>query len=83
MLPLSGAEQLNSSGDQDTLPISSATSAYSRLLSPGPSKWYSFILLPWDGGMNRFHKPASRALRLSSSTTGMVFQRSPSSTSAS
>ena len=36
MLPVSGAEQLNTSEAKPTRPISSAQSAYSRLLRPGP-----------------------------------------------
>ena len=37
MLPVSGAEQLNTSADQRMRPISSAHSAYSRLVSCSPS----------------------------------------------
>ena len=38
MLPVSGAEQLNASADHRIRPISSAHSAYSRLVSCSPSK---------------------------------------------
>ncbi len=77
MLPVSGAEQLNTSLDHGSRPISSAHSAYSRLVScsPSNSKLSSTWALPECGGMNRFHSPASRAFGFSSSTTGMGFQR--------
>ena len=79
MLPVSGAEQLNTSLDQRMRPISSAQSAYSRLVSCSPSngKLSSTCWSAPPGGMNRFHRPASRALGFSSSMTSIVFQRSP------
>ena len=67
MLPVSGAEQLKTSGAHSTRPMSSHSGAYSRLLSPAPS---------FDSGRNRFHKPAARAFGLSSSTTGFGRHRS-------
>src|SRR6476659_1412284 len=80
ILPVSGAEQLNTSDDQRIRPISSAQKAYSRLVSPGPSnlKLSSTGVAPWDGGMKRFQMPSALALAFSSSTTGSTFQRSPS-----
>ena len=80
MLPVSGAEQLNTSDDHKMRPISSAQNAYSRLERPGPSnlKLSSTGVAPCEGGMNRFHKPSARAFSFSSSTTGRTFQRSPS-----
>ena len=67
MLPVSGAEQLKTSGAHSTRPMISHSGAYSRLLSPAPS---------FDSGRNRFHKPAARAFGLSSSTTGFGRPRS-------
>ena len=52
MLPVSGAEQLNTSGAQGERPMISQSGAYSRLVSPAP---YSL------SGRNRFHSPAARA----------------------
>src|SRR3954463_12556791 len=65
MLPVSGAEQLNTSGAQCTRPMISQSGAYSRLLSAPP----------WLFGRHRFHKPAARAFGLSSSMTGTGCQR--------
>src|SRR3954463_10463351 len=65
MLPVSGAEQLNTSEAQPTWPICSASSAYSRLLNPAP--WNSSS--SWDdGGMNMFHSPSAWAFFFNSST---------------
>ena len=61
-LPVSGALQLNTCGARNERPISSASGAYSALVRPGAP--YS------ASGRKRFHRPASRALALSSSTTG-------------
>ena len=59
MLPVSGAAQLSASGAISRLqPVSSASGAYSRLVSPD------------SAGRNRFHRPRSLALVLSSSMTG-------------
>ncbi len=61
MFPVSGAEQLKTSGARWERPITSHSGAYSRFVSPGV----------WSlSGRNRFHSPASRASGLSSSTTG-------------
>ena len=59
MFPVSGAAQLVASGAISMLqPVSSASGAYSRLVSPETD------------GRNRFHSPRSLASFLSSSTTG-------------
>ena len=59
MLPVSGAAQLSASGAISVLqPVSSASGAYSRLVSPD------------SGGRNRFQRPRDLATFLSSSTTG-------------
>ena len=60
MLPVSGAEQLNTSEAHSTRPISSASGAYSRLVRPAPC----------EPGRNRFHRPSLRAFAFSSSTIG-------------
>ena len=75
MLPVSGAEQLNTSDAKPTLPISSASGAYSRLVSPAPRNSSSSCAF---GGMNMFHRPSALAFFFNSSTTGITFQRSPS-----
>ena len=64
MLPVSGAEQLNTSDDHRIRPISSAQNAYWRLVRPGPSnsKLSSTGVAPCDGGMNRFHRPSAARL---------------------
>ena len=36
MLPVSGAEQLNTSGAMSDRPVSSHMGAYSKLVNPGP-----------------------------------------------
>ena len=70
MLPVSGAEQLKTSGAKPgTRPMISQSGAYSRLVSPAP---YSL------SGRNRFHSPALRAFGFSSSTIAVGCQRSPS-----
>ena len=61
MLPLSGAEQLHASGAIGERPMISQSGAYSRLVRPAPSSL---------SGRKRFHKPAARAARFSSSMTG-------------
>src|SRR5690349_231065 len=53
ILPVSGAEQLNTSAAMEERPMISHRGAYSKLVRPGP---YS------ASGRNRFHKPAARAL---------------------
>ena len=51
MFPVSGAEQLNTSGARLDLPMTSHSDAYSRFVSPAP----------WSlSGRNRFHRPAAR-----------------------
>src|SRR6266850_5729325 len=65
MLPVSGAEQLKTSGAQCTRPMISQSGAYSRLVS----------VPPCDFGRHRFHSPAARALGLSSSMIGTTSQR--------
>src|SRR5579859_2093921 len=72
MLPVSGAEQLNTSGAQPTRPMSSHSGAYSRLVRPAPSS---------DSGRNRFHRPSACASSFSSSMRATGCQRSPSATS--
>src|SRR4029077_3658805 len=72
MLPVSGAEQLNTSEAQLIWPISSASSAYSRLVNPAPQNSSSSCS---DGGMNMFQRPSAFALAFNSSITGMTFQR--------
>src|SRR3546814_4349400 len=65
MLPVSGAEQLNTSDAHSMRPISSAQEAYSRLVRPGAtnSKLLSTGLWPASGGMKRFHMPSAFARR--------------------
>jgi hypothetical protein len=64
MLPVSGAEQLNTSGARNGLrPMISHSGAYCMLVRPAP----------WSvSGKKRFHSPASRAITLRSSMTGGV-----------
>src|ERR1019366_4478580 len=52
MLPVSGAEQLKTSPDQETRPMTSQRGAYSRFVSPAPRS---------ECGRNRFQRPAARA----------------------
>src|ERR1700756_4489773 len=61
ILPVSGAEQLKTSGAIALRPIISHSGAYSRFVSPAPCSL---------SGKNRFHRPAERAFGLSSS---MIF----------
>ncbi len=67
MLPVSGAEQLKTSGDQLTRPMISQSGAYSRLDSPSGARF--------ECGRKRFHRPAARALGFSSSMIGTGSQR--------
>ena len=69
MFPVSGAEQLNTSEDQCTRPMTSASGAYSRLVSPAPAAL---------AGKNRFQSPAALATGFRRSTTGTGRQRSVS-----
>src|SRR5271167_4458862 len=61
MLPVSGAEQLKTSGPSGDRPMISHSGAYSRLVRPAPR-----VL----SGRNRFQRPAARAFGFSSSMTG-------------
>src|SRR5437764_5175072 len=72
MLPVSGAEQLNTSADHGTRPMISHSGAYSRLVSPAPD---------FDCGRNRFQRPSARACALSASINRIGCHRSPSATS--
>ena len=65
MLPVSGAEQLKTSGAQVTRPMISHSGAYSRLVS----------VPPCDFGRHRFHRPAARAFGFNSSMIGTGCQR--------
>src|SRR5215510_15925487 len=65
MLPVSGAEQLKTSGAQCTRPMISQRGAYSWLVS----------VPPCDFGRHRFHRPCERAFAFSSSITGTGSQR--------
>ena len=66
MLPVSGAEQLNTSLDQPTRPMISHSGEYSRFVSPAPRS---------ECGRNMFHRPAARAFGFSCSTSGIGSQR--------
>src|ERR1041384_7148273 len=59
MLPVSGAEQLNTSEAHPIWPISSASGAYSRLVNPAPRNSSSSCEF---GGMNMFQRPSARGL---------------------
>lgn len=61
MLPVSGAEQLKTSGPMMERPASSMSGAYSRLVSPAPQS---------PCAMKRFHRPSARAFSFSSVITG-------------
>ena len=74
MLPVSGAEQLNTSEAKPMWPISSASGAYSRLVNPAPRNSSSSCE---DGGMNMFQRPSAFAFFFRSSRTGITFQRAP------
>src|SRR5436190_17834731 len=65
MLPVSGAEQLNTSGAHSTRPMISQSGAYSRLVSAPPC----------DLGRHRFQRPAAWAFFFSSSMIGTTSQR--------
>src|SRR5258706_7166629 len=67
MLPVSGAEQLKTSGAHALRPMISHNGAYSRLDSDPP----------WSLGCHRFHRPAARAFGLSSSTMRVGIQALP------
>ena len=57
MLPVSGAEQLKTSGaNAGERPMISQSGAYSRFVKPAPSSL---------SGRNRFHKPSVRAFGFS------------------
>src|ERR1700755_1212289 len=56
MLPVSGAEQLNTSEAQPMWPISSASGADSSLLNPAPRNSSSSCAF---GGMNMFQTPSA------------------------
>src|SRR5712692_5104767 len=67
MFPVSGAEQLKTSGAHGTRPMISQRGAYSRLVRPAPRS---------DSGRKRFHSSADRAFDFSSSMIGGGRQRS-------
>ena len=69
MLPVSGAEQLKTSGAMGDRPMTSHSGAYSRFVSPAPCSL---------SGRNRFQSPTARAFGLSSSRIAGGAQRSPS-----
>src|SRR4026209_1473802 len=66
MLPVSGAEQLNTSGAIGERPMTSQSGAYSRLVRPAPRSL---------SGRKRFQRPRSRALAFNSSMIGGTCQR--------
>ena len=74
MLPVSGAEQLKASAAMGERPMISQSGAYSRLVRPAPRSL---------SGRNRFQRPRSRALALSSSMIGGTCQRSAAASSCS
>src|SRR5215469_8880506 len=65
IFPVSGAEQLNTSGAIELRPITSQSGAYSRLVSPAPP----------SSGKNKFHNPAERAFDFKSSINATGFHR--------
>ena len=67
MLPVSGAEQLNTSDAQNTRPMISASGAYSRLARRVPGSSSA------SAGRNRFHRPSALARALS----GSIMRRRP------
>jgi hypothetical protein len=74
MLPVSGAEQLKTSGAKPgERPMISQSGAYSRLVRPAPLSL---------SGRNRFHSPSARARSFNDSTIAVGCQRSPSPISA-
>ena len=66
MFPVSGAEQLNTSGAIGERPMTSQSGAYSRLVRPAPCSL---------SGRKRFQRPRSRARALSSSMIGGTCHR--------
>ena len=70
MLPVSGAEQLKTSGAMGERPMISHSGAYSRLERPAPRS---------ESGRKRFHSPAALASAFSSSRMGGGCQRPTSS----
>src|SRR5215813_10693013 len=72
MFPVSGAEQLNTSGAIMLRPMISHKGAYSRFVNPAPLSEF---------GKKRFHRPVARAFAFSSSTTSVGFQRLRSTSS--
>src|SRR5438309_11334357 len=66
MLPVSGAEQLNTSGAIGERPMISQRGAYSVLVSPAPRSL---------SGRKRFQRPRSRAVAFNSSMIGGTCQR--------
>mmetsp|Transcript_56812 Transcript_56812/g.133784 ORF Transcript_56812/g.133784 Transcript_56812/m.133784 type:complete len:263 (+) Transcript_56812:292-1080(+) len=77
MLPVSGAEQLNTSDAWGQVPITSAITAYSTLVNPAP-----IVGLPSlsgaakSAGTHKFHNPSALAFFLSSSRRGLTPHRS-------
>lgn len=66
MFPVSGAEQLNTSGAKKLIPINSQMNAYSRWVSP----------FPYTGNVqNRFHSPLALAFYLRCSRWGITVHR--------
>src|SRR3546814_12599571 len=66
MFPVSGAEQLKTSGAMSERPMTSQSDAYSRLPSGTPVS---------PAPCQRFHKPCRRATSLSSSIIGKTADR--------
>ncbi len=66
MFPVSGAEQLKTSGAIGDRPMISQRGAYSRLVRPDPCSL---------SGRKRFQRPRSRAFAFSSSMIGGTCQR--------
>src|SRR6059036_1654639 len=66
MLPVSGAEQLKTSGAIGERPMISQRGAYSVLVSPAPRSL---------SGRKRFQRPRSRAVAFNSSMIGGTCQR--------
>mmetsp|Transcript_37885 Transcript_37885/g.93111 ORF Transcript_37885/g.93111 Transcript_37885/m.93111 type:complete len:319 (-) Transcript_37885:246-1202(-) len=76
MLPVSGAEQLNTSDAKGTAPISSARTAYCSLVSPPPIPPTVWAPGSMSSGTQRFHSPSALALAFSSSMIFSGVQRS-------
>ena len=66
MFPVSGAEQLNTSGPIHERPMISQSGAYSRFVRPAPNSL---------SGRKRFQSPRSFAFAFSSSMMGGTCQR--------